>query len=193
MSMLTRLRVWSVMTALLPIATLVACGESTTAPDPVQDPPPDPQLTTAYDLDVEVRYINVRGSCDEDILGNSTPGEFQYRIVVKGEGQSNALESKGYNTVTGENFQRNAGTDINFANRTYTWRGLSASATVEVELHGAEWDGVAKDSRMANRGGSVKVPFALGRNTRSITIGATGACQIRLYYDAEWLERVITS
>lgn len=193
MRMLTRLTVRNVMTALLPIATLVACGESTTGPDPVQDPGPEPQLTTVYDLDVEVRYIHVRGSCDEDLLGNSTPGEFQYRIIVKGEGQSNTYQSNGYNTITGENFQRNAGTDINFTNRTYTWRGLSAAAKVEVELHGAEWDGAVKDSRMANRGGSMTVPFAVGRNTRSITIGATGACQIRLYYDAEWLERVITS
>ena len=179
----------ALLSLLLPVAALAACSDSMTGPDS----DPGPQLTTVYDLDVVTRYINVRGSCDEDILGNSTPGEFQYRIVVSGAGQSHTQESAGYNKVSGENFQRNATTDINFANKTYIWRGISKSTSIEVYLAGAEWDGVVKDSRMANRGGSVKVPFALGKKTRSITIGATGKCQIRLYYDASWFERKVES
>jgi len=177
------------LSLLLPMGTLAACSDSMTGPG--EDP--GPQLTTVYDLDVVTRYINVRGSCDEDFLGNSEPGEFQYRIVVSGAGQSHTQESNGYNEVTGENFQRNATTDIDFANKTYIWRGLSKSSSVKVTLAGAEWDGLTKDSRMANRSGSVDVPFELGRKTRSITIGATGKCQIRLYYDASWFERKIES
>ena len=50
----------------------------------------------------------------------------------------------------------------------------------------AEWDGVKKDNRMANRGGSVDVPYAEGTKTRKITIGATGACQVAMYYDVTW-------
>lgn len=177
------------LSLLLPMSVLAACSDSMTGP--AQEA--GPQLTTVYDLDVVTRYINVRGSCDEDFLGNSEPGEFQYRIVVSGDGQSHTQESNGYNKVSGDNFQRNATTDIDFANKTYTWRGISKSTSIEVYLAGAEWDGVVKDSRMANRGGSVTVPFALGKNTRSITIGATGKCQIKLYYDASWFERKVES
>jgi hypothetical protein len=164
---------------------LAGCDSTATEPEIT------PELTKVYDLDLQTRYIEVRGSCDKDLLGNSSPGEFQYRIVVSGAGQTHTQESRGYNTVTGENYQRNASTTINFANKTYTWRGLPRDATIDVKLNGAEWDGVSKDTRMANRGGSKAVPFALSKETRSVTIGATAACQIRLYYDALWLERIV--
>jgi hypothetical protein len=176
----------AIASVLLPVAGLAACSDPA-GPDAEADPDPTP--TIEYDLVVETRYINVRGSCDEDFLGNSMPGHFQYRIVVSGVGQSHTQSSRGYNEVTGENFQRNATTDINFTNRTYQWRDLSTSARIEVELGGVEWDLLERDSRMANRRGSVTVPFELGTHTRSITIGATAACQIRLYYDATWSER----
>ena len=171
---------------LLPVVGLAACSEMTGPNEGT-----DPQPTIVYDLVLVTRYINVRGSCDEDFLGNSDPGAFQYRIVVSGAGQSHTQSSRGYNEVTGEKFQRNATTDINFTNITYQWRDLSRSTRIEVELAGAEWDGLSKDSRMANRSGTVRVPFELGTFTRSITIGATSACQIRLYYDASWSERRI--
>lgn len=152
---------------------------------------PEPQFATVYDLVVETRYIEVRGSCDTDFLGNSNPGEFQYRILVYGEGQEFAQQSRGYNSVTGENFQRNAGNTINFGNKSYRWGGLETTNSVSVKLHGAEWDGVSKDDRMKDRSGSVKVPFALGSKTRAITIGASSACQIKLFYDATWAERQV--
>jgi hypothetical protein len=156
------------------------------------DADPEPQLSTVYDLDVVTRFIDVRASCDQDFLGNFDPGEFQYKIEVAGAGQSHTQSSRGYNKVTGENFQRNGGTTINFANETYIWRGLSRNARIDINFFGAEWDGPAKDSRMANRGGSVRVPFKVGTATRTLTVGADGSvCQIRLNYDVTWLERVV--
>lgn len=174
------------------LGSATACS-STTGPagPPPPPPPPEPRFKTVYDLDLETRYIRVQGSCDEDFLGNSTPGEFQYKIVVKGEGQSGTQASKGYNSVTGASFQRNAGTDINFANRTYSWRSLASTSGIEVELRGAEWDAVSKDGRMADRAGSETVPFKLGKETYRVIIGATSKCQIRLFYDARWTERQI--
>jgi hypothetical protein len=180
------------LTLLLPAAVLGGCSKSMTGPDPDPDPDPAPVLTTFRDLEVEIRYIDVRASCDEDFLGNFDPGEFQYRIDVAGYGQLHMKESRGYNTVSGENFQRNAGTTINFANETYTFRSMGTTTTVEVSLAGAEWDGLRKDDRMANRRGTVTVPFKVGKETRRITIGADGdTCQIALVYDATWTERTV--
>ncbi len=168
------------------LATVAGCSDATGP-----EAEPEPQFATVYDLNVETRYIEVIGSCDTDLFGNSNPGEFQYRIVVYGEGQEFTQQSTGYNTVGGENFQRNAGNTINFGNRDYRWGGLESTNSISVKLHGAEWDGLSKDDRMKNRSGSVPVPFALGTRTRAITIGATGACQIKLFYDATWTEREI--
>jgi hypothetical protein len=178
--------------ALTILGTLMACSDPA-APEMVTPPPdPDPEFTKVYDLDVEIRYIEVRGSCDEDVLGNSTAGEFQYKIVVSGHGQTRTHESDGYNTVLGQAFQRNKGTNINFTNRTYSWKALSSSADIDVKLHGAEWDGTSKDKRMANRSGSKSVPFKVGTETRRVVIGASGDCQIRLHYDATWTERLVS-
>ena len=175
----------ALLTALLPLASLGACSESATAPESAPN-----RSTTVYDLDLVTRYIEVRASCDQDFLGNFDPGEFQYRIEASGHGQSYSHATKGYNTVTGENIQRNNGTTIDFTNVTYVWRGLSKDASISVKLFGAEWDGLAKDVAMANRSGSVSVPFKLGKETLRLTIGADGnKCQIRLVYDATWTER----
>ena len=176
------------LSLLLPAAGLTACSDNLAGPDA----DPGPQLTTVYDLDVVTRFIEVRASCDQDFLGNFDPGEFQYKIELTGEKQSHTQSSKGYNTFLGENFQRNNGTTINFANETYLWRGLSSNARIDVKLFGAEWDGTSKDARMANRSGSVRVPFTVGTETRTLTVGADGAvCQIRLNYDVTWHERVV--
>lgn len=178
----------AVLSLLVTVTGLTACSESPMGPADE----PAPELTKVYDVDLVTRYIDVRASCDQDFLGNFDPGEFQYRIVVSGAGQNHTQASRGYNTVTGENFQRNSGTTINFANKTYIWRGLPADARIEVTLQGAEWDGVIKDSRMANRTGTETVPFKLGKETRNVTVGADGnVCQIRLVYDVTWLERVV--
>jgi len=183
------------LTEFLLIGGLAACSESATGPDstPSPGPAPAPTLTTVYDLDVVVRYIEVRASCDRDFLGNFDPGEFQYKIDVTGKGKSYGMSSKGYNSVTGDNFQRNGGTTIDFTNETYTWRGLASDADITVKLSGAEWDGLGKDAAMANRSGSVAVPFKLGTETLRVTVGADGnLCQIRLVYDAKWSERVVS-
>ena len=173
---------------LLAAAGLTACSDNVAGPDA----DPGPQFTTVYDLDLVTRYIDVRASCDQDFLGNFDPGEFQYKIELTGEKQSHTQSSKGYNTFLGENFQRNNGTTINFANETYLWRGLSSNARIDVKLFGAEWDGTSKDARMANRSGSVRVPFKVGTETRTLTIGSDGnVCQIRLNYDVTWHERVV--
>jgi hypothetical protein len=176
------------LTLLLPVAGLAACSGSVTGPDP--EPDPTPELTTVYDLDLVTRYIDVRASCDRDFLGNFDPGEFQYKVEVSGQGQSHTQASQGYNTVLGEKFQRNGGTTINFGNETYIWKGLAKNASISVKLYGAEWDQLSKDPDMANRSGSVAVPFMLGTETRRLTLGADGnVCQIQLVYDATWTER----
>jgi hypothetical protein len=176
------------LSLLFPAAGLMACSRDVAGPDADAGP----EFTTVYDLDLVTRYIEVRASCDQDILGNFEPGEFQYKIEITGEKQSHAQSSKGYNTLLGENFQRNNGNWINFGNETYLWRGLRSNARIDVKLSGAEWDLQKKDERMANRSGSVRVPFKLGTETRSLTIGADGnVCQIRLHYDVTWRERVV--
>jgi hypothetical protein len=153
--------------------------------------PPEPQFATVYDLDVTTRYIKVMGSCDTNAFGTPSAGEFQYKYIVSGEGQTNTRQSSGYNTVTGTTYQKAAGGEINFTNRTFSWRGLTDTGAVSVKLHGAEWDGVVKDDRMKNRANSVTVPFKLGKSTREMGVGATSACAIRLVYYATWTERKI--
>jgi hypothetical protein len=163
---------------------LAACADSPMAPE-VQPEPEAPRVT--YRVDVETRYIKIRGSCDTDVFGDEVAGEFQYRIVVSGpDGARPAQASSGYNEWNGTMYQRNATTNINFSNRTYRWSNLPSTSGIRVHLSMAEWDGVKKDDRMANRGGSVAVPYAAGTNTRKITIGATGACQVSMYYDVTW-------
>ena len=147
--------------ALALLATLAACSNPTgPEPEPVQE---EPQFAVVYDLDVTVRYIEILGSCDTNAFGTPSAGEFQYRIVVDGEGQSFERQSTGYNTVTGTNYQKAAGGEIDFTNRTNSWRGLPSNANVTVRLWGAEWDGLSKDDRMRNRGNSESVRFALGQ------------------------------
>ncbi len=166
---------------LLPLA---GCTDSPTGPD-AQPEPVEPQVT--YQVAIETRYIEIRGSCDTDIFGDEVPGEFQYRIVVSGpDGARTPQASSGYNSWNGTMYQRNATTTINFGNRTHRWSNLASTNGFKVHLSMAEWDGVKKDARMANRGGDVDVPFAVGTKTRKITIGASGACQASMYYDVTW-------
>ena len=111
--------------ALAPAALLSACDQSATGPVMEEEP-------TLYRLTVETRMIEVLGTCDrDDIFGNANAGEFQYRVDVIGEGQNNAHQSRGYNSVTGDNFKRHKGQDIDFTNRTYTWVGLPTDARVD--------------------------------------------------------------
>lgn len=166
----------------LSLLPLGACADGPTGPEAE---PEEPQYV--YQVDIETRYIKIRGSCDTDIFGDEVPGEFQYRIVVSGpDGARTPQQSSGYNKWNGTMYQRNATTNINFGNRTHRWSNLPSTGGFKVHLSMAEWDGVSKDDRMANRGGSVNVPFALGTKTRAITIGASGACQVRMYYDVTW-------
>lgn len=181
------------LSVLLLALTLTACGESLTGPEPPSEPPTEtPTLTTVYDLNLTTRYIAVQGSCDKpNLLGNPTNGEFQYKYEITGEGGTHARQSDNYNSRTGKTYNRKPGENIDFSNRTYTWRTLSQTARINVKLFGAEWDGIVKDDRMKNRSGSRPVPFALGKQTHTVIIGATSSCQIRLFYDAEWTERVV--
>jgi len=181
------------LSILLLVLTLTACGDSLTGPG-MEDTPdePEPELTTVYDLNLTTRYIEVRGSCDAaDVFGNPTHGEFQYRYEISGKGERHTRQSDNYNSRFGKTYNRKSGENINFANRTYTWRTLDRTARIDVKLFGAEWDGVTRDNRMENRSGSKTVPFALGKKTRTVIIGSTSSCQIRLYYDAEWTERLV--
>lgn len=176
------------LAGLLLALTFVAC-DGLTGPGAEE---PEPQFSSVYDLNLTTRYIKVQGSCDpNDLFGNPTHGEFQYKYIVSGEGQRHTRSSDRYNSVTGESFRRKAGELINFANRTYTWRTLSRPVHIDVKLHGAEWDGPVKDRDMQDRSGSKAVPFELGKHERMVVIGAEADCQIRLVYDAEWTERVV--
>lgn len=167
---------------------LTACGESLTGAE--MD---DESFNTVYDLNLTTRYIEVVGSCDVDIRGIYANGEFQYRYALRGEGQTFSRESDNYDSRLGETFSRQPEETINFSNKTYTWRTLSPSASIEVEVSGVEWDGLVRDSRMKNRSASQKVPFALGKRTRAVGVGAATDCRIVLYYDAEWTERLVSN
>jgi hypothetical protein len=90
-----------------------------------------------------------------------------------------------------ENCSREAGENINFTNRTFTWRTLPKNATTQVKVHGAKWDGVSKDDRVKDRTNTETVAFALGKNTRKISVGATNACAMGLVYDVTWMERLV--
>ena len=162
-----------------------ACTESLTAPE--VDPTPAP--VTVFDLDVTTRYIEVLGTCDENVLGNSTDGEFQYKYRVSGAGRSHTRSSTDYNSPFSPHYQRGRGEKINFENRTYVWRGLAApEGAVEVTFWGSEWDGPRKDSRMKNIYDTRSVIYDTGRKERSVTLGS-GACRIRLHYYATWTAR----
>lgn len=165
------------------LAAQTACSD---AMGPDGGPTPEPRVT--YDLSVKTRYINVEGSCDEDIFGSQVPGEFQYRIEVReGNQLRGSQESRGYNSVSGESFQRNRTTSINFSDRTFSWRDIPGTRDIEITFRAAEWDGLRKDSRMANRGVSKRVPFKAGTATHRVGLGPDAEkCALGLYYDATW-------
>lgn len=179
------------------VALLSGCGADLTAPvvpespeEPAEPAPP----SYVYAVDVETRYIDIRGSCDTDIFGDAVPGEFQFYIRLSGPGGPRTAHiSRGYNTWDGYMYQRNNGTNINFGNRNYGWENLPTAGGVKIELRLAEWDGVSKDSRMRDRAATVDVPFKLGTETRRLTLGATGACQGSLYYDVTWTRTEVGS
>lgn len=163
------------------------CADSLTAPE--ADPTSEP--VTVFDLDLTTRYVEVLGTCDENVFGDSTDGEFQYMYRVSGAGQSHTRSTENYNSPFSPNVQRGKGELINFANRTYVWRGLAApEGAVEVTFWGSEWDGPTKDARMKNIHSTRAVIYDTGKHTRSVTLGS-GSCRIRLYYDATWTPRTL--
>ncbi len=180
------------LTRNLATLTLLATAACSDATGPEIDPIDEPQFAVVYDLDVTTRYIEILGSCDTNALGTASAGEFQYKVVVSGEGQEHTQASSGYNTVTGKNYQKAPGGEIDFTNRTFSWRALTPSSKITMRFWGAEWDGVVKDGRMKNRGNSEQVRFAVGRKKHDIGLGSDpDACGIRLHYYATWTERKI--
>ena len=168
--------------------TAGACSDGMTAPE-IEPEPAQPAVV--YDLDLTTRYIKIVGTCDES-FGKSRDGEFQWRYRVAGVSREFVRSTESYNSPFGENVQRGEGENINFANRSYVWRGLQfPEGAIEVTLSGAEWDGATKDDRMKNRSGTRPVVFALGTHTRSVTVGAKSNCRMRLYYDATWVRRTL--
>ena len=174
--------------SLLTVALLLsagACTDGITAPE--VEPTPEP--VTVFDLDLTTRYIEVLGTCDENVFGNSTDGEFQYKYTVSGAGKSYTRSTTDYNSPFSRNHQKGKGETIDFTNRTYVWRGLSApEGAVQVTFWGSEWDGPTKDSRMKNISDTRSVIYDTGKKTRTVTVGS-GACKLRLYYYATWTPR----
>ena len=172
------------------IFALTGCADSLTGIDEGGEPSPrpEPTLTKLYKLNLTTRYIHIKGSCDTDLLGNPANGEFQWKYEVSYNGSAYSRESKNYNSVAGQSYSRRAGENINFSNQTYSWRDLQQTDGFRVKLFGAEWDGALKDDRMKNRSGSREVPYKKGKDTHEVIIGANTSCQIRLVYDAEWIE-----
>ncbi|WP_456425739.1 hypothetical protein [Rhodocaloribacter sp.] len=173
------------------ILTLAGCGETMTGPETPVEPEPG-ATTTVYDLDVTARYIGIAdaGSCDINLGGQYVNGEFQYKYEISGEGKTYTSESNNYNSRFGVTYSREPEEIIDFSNKTYSWRGLSSSASITVTLFGVEWDGLVKDRRMNNRSGNNLVPFKLGTTTRGLDIGESG-CRMMLVYDAKWTERIV--
>ncbi|MEK9506563.1 hypothetical protein V3331_02585 [Gaopeijia maritima] len=181
-----------VLTAALIALTAGACTSVTGLdPDPEPEPEPEPQPQIVWDVDLTTRYIKVLGTCDETIFGNSANGEFQYMYRVSGPGTARTRSSSDYNSPFGASYSRARGELIDFTNRTYTWRGLSSDARLEVRLWGSEWDGPTKDDAMKNIDKTGRVVFEPGKTTRSVRLGA-GSCRIELVYDVTWLERQIS-
>ena len=162
------------------IATLLGACVSPTAPEAPVVEPEEP--TYAYAVTVETRYIDIVGSCDEDIFGDEVSGEFQFYISVGGR----LHYSTDYNKAYGYMYQRNGGTNIDFRNRTYSFNNLQSPAGIDISFRLAEWDGVRKDSRMADRSATEEVPYELGTRTRKFTLGAKSDCRGTLYYDVTW-------
>ena len=176
---------------LLLLLFTTGCTQSLVGTEPeTEDPPPPVPMVTVYDLQVKTHYIHVTGSCDKT-LGQPTSGEFQYKYVFSGEDKTFELESQNYNSRFGVVHNRVADQQINFQDETHSWSGLSSTDGIEVTLHGTEWDGAIRDGDMSDRHGSRTVPFELGSSTRTITIGATSACQIYLAYTADWKQREV--
>jgi hypothetical protein len=170
---------------------LAGCGETMTGPETPDEPEPG-ATTTVYDLDVTARYIDIAyaGSCDINLAGQYVNGEFQYHYKVSGEGKTYTSESNNYNSRFGITYSRKPEEVIDFSNKTYSWRGLSSSASITVTLFGVEWDGLVKDRRMNNRSGNNLVPFVPGTTTRRVDVGESG-CKMTLVYDVRWTARVV--
>lgn len=182
----------AILLGLLPVLGLAGCSEST---DPNGGGNGGPQLVTVYDLELQLRFIEVLGSCDpDDIFGNPTNGEFQYRIVVSGEGQSHTRETSGYGTVLGANIPRMAGEAIVFNTTIYNWFNRPEGASVTVEFRASEWDVVARDSRMFDEHGTRVERVQLGgRLSRSIRLGPVPSCLLQFDYYVTWTAREVES
>lgn len=176
----------AILLGLLPVLGLAGCGESTDPNDGGGNG--GPELVTVYDLSIQLRFIEVMGSCDpDDIFGNPTNGEFQYRIVVSGEGQSHTEETSGYGTVLGVNVPRMAGEQISLPTTIYNWNDLPEGARVAVEFRASEWDGLGRDPRMIDvHSMRVEVVRLGGRMAHSITIPLGPPCMLTLQYYVTW-------
>ncbi|MFK7844935.1 MAG: hypothetical protein AB8G77_06515 [Rhodothermales bacterium] len=173
------------------VLLISGCIETVTGVTPTpEDTEPEPQFEKVYDLKLTTKFIWITGSCDKT-LGTSTSGEFQYRYEINGGGKKFDHESLDFDSRFGVVYNKVADNQINFADKTYSWSGMSSPAEIDVKLFGTEWDGVVRDSRMNNRQGSRTVPYKLGTETRTITIGATAECQMYLAYSAHWAERMV--
>ncbi|MEM1270500.1 MAG: hypothetical protein AAGI08_10680 [Bacteroidota bacterium] len=167
---------------LLIAGTLTACVETVTE----ADEPEQPNTSTIYDLTILTRYYEIVGSCDRD-----GEGEFQFRYALEGEGIKHERETDGYGSIRGEMYPRQAGATLNFPNRTYEWKGFETQPAIKVTTAGTEWDIANRDNDMQDRVGTKDIPFEIGTNDRTITIGADSSCQYRLHYRATGGERQV--
>lgn len=168
--------------AALAMLTLWACSESTTEQNGGggNQPAPGP---TRVDVAVESRYIRIHGSCDEDAFGNPASGEFHYQVVIVGPGRTVTHGTTDYNSVTATPVSRSAGSNIDFGNRTLTFRNVELDVVVEIRLGLVEWDGPIRDFRMDNRRGRRFIETGIVQDyTGSVDVGS-GDCHGELFFD----------
>ena len=183
----------AILLGLLPVLGLAGCSESTDPNDGGGNG--GPQSVTVYDLSIQLRFIEVLGSCDpDDIFGNPTNGEFQYRIVVSGEGQSHTRETSGYGTFLGVNVPRMAGEQISIPTTIYNWNDLPEGALVTVEFRASEWDGLGRDPRMIDEHSTRMEGVLLGgRLSSSVAVGSSLSCLLNLQYYVTWTPQEVES
>ena len=157
--------------------------------EPAPQPGPGPSLR--HNAAVVLRRIDVEGTCDRDLFGDETKGNFAYRIrvrenTVSGRGATHTLQSGNYGDPLGTVYLRGSGSSIDLDDRTYEVRALSEGESVTISLYGIEWDVLGRDKNMDGSGASQTRRYSSdGRKYYELNLGS-GSCKIELEYAIDW-------